>query len=332
MSEQLTLYPWQSAPWSRLSELSARLPHAVLLHGPAGTGKETIVASWVRAILCQAVRQDGHACGECMSCKWMAQEHHPDFRLLEPETEESESSGKRSPRKKQISVQQIRELSDFLELSSHRNGGLRIALIMPAESLNMASANALLKMLEEPPSNMIFILVADHPQKLLPTILSRCQKIELPLPKEEEALAWLTQQNLVEKEAMLAYVGGAPLSALSSDQPAFANITYLAKELSKGAQADGFAIAEMLHGYGMPVAVTMLQKWVYDLVSSRLINDVRYHINFTSTLQSLAKSVDFSRLMEFQKKLNESKKSAFHPLNNELQLEHLLLHYRQLFK
>lgn len=332
MSEPIHLYPWQSAPWNRLTELKNRLPHAVLLHGPAGTGKENIVASWVRALLCQSVRQDGHACGECMSCKWMAQEHHPDFRVLEPESEETESSGKRPSKKKQISVQQIRELSDFLELSSHRNGGLRIALVMPAESLNMASANALLKMLEEPPENMMFVLVADHPQKLLPTILSRCQKVELPLPQQEEALAWLTQQNLVEKEAMLAYVGGAPLSAISPEQPAFANVSQLAKELSKGVQADGFAIAAMLHEYGMPTAVTMLQKWVYDLVSSRLINDVRYHINFTTTLQSLAKSVDFSRLMEFQKKLNEAKKSAFHPLNNELQLEHLLLHYRQLFK
>lgn len=332
MSDSFQLYPWQLSTWQRLYELRSRLPHAILLHGPSGTGKQAFVDAWVRSLLCQSLTKEGHACGDCISCKWMEQDHHPDYRFIEPEQEDNESGTKRSTKKKQISVQQIRDLADFIELSSHRHGGRRVAIISPAESLNMSSANALLKMLEEPPNNMMFVMVADNAQKLLPTILSRCHKIEMPLPTEEQALSWLTQQNLIEKEAMLAYVGGAPLSAISPEEPSYKDVSYLAQELSKGQYADTFAIASWLSAFGMGTAITMLQKWIYDLVSIRLISDVRYHIKCMTTLQSLSKSVDFSRLMEFQKTLTEAKKSAFHPLNNELQLENILLQYRQLFK
>jgi len=87
-----------------------------------------------------------------------------------------------------------------LSLSSHQNDGLRIVLIHPAEALNAASANALLKMLEEPMPDVLFILITHQLQRLLPTIISRCQKVKMPSPTEAEALAWLNMHEVSQAE------------------------------------------------------------------------------------------------------------------------------------
>ena len=200
MNNVTKIYPWQTEVWQRLNQDSQRLPHALLLHGRAGIGKYDFARNLSQALLCTSKSIGGNACGVCSSCNWFNDESHPDFRLLSPEQEsdvEDESVAvKKTKKKTQISVAQIRDLNDFLSLSSHRSNGLRIVLIHPAEALNIASANALLKMLEEPASGVIFILVAHQLQRLLPTIISRCQKINMPVPDEKQALAWLDEQGI----------------------------------------------------------------------------------------------------------------------------------------
>src|SRR5690606_31246170 len=137
--------------------------------------------------LCLNRNAEGHACQSCASCSWFEQSHHPAYRLPTPEQESDNEDAPASAasKKSQISIAQIRELSGFLELTSHQNGGRRVVVIHPAEALNIASANALLKILEEPPAGVIFVLVSHQPQRLLPTILSRCQKIDMPVPQED---------------------------------------------------------------------------------------------------------------------------------------------------
>lgn len=317
-----------------------RLPHALLLRGRSGIGKFDFALQLTQSLLCQAPVTDGSACGVCSSCDWFAQGNHPDYRLLSPEQdvasvddEESIAASTKSAKKsKVIKVGQIRELSGFLELSSHRSMGLRIALIHPAEAFNLEAANALLKMLEEPPPGVIFILVSHQPQRLLPTIMSRCQKIDMPVPDIEVALQWLQQQGLKDAEQQLHYAGGSPLTALKeSEAGSSRQLQDIWQMLLRGARLDPFTAATLCVALGMEVATHVLQKWIYDLMNCRLTGEVRYHAEHSGALQAMAKSVDLGLLLDFQRKLDEARKAANHPLNQELQLESLLLQYTQLF-
>ncbi|CAG0968520.1 DNA polymerase III subunit delta' [Methylophilaceae bacterium] len=332
----MSVYPWQSDLLKKLSGNRLRLHHALLLKGRAGIGKFDFAQRLSKSLLCAAPDNQGAACEKCASCGWFAQGNHPDFRLLTPEQEGSEEAetvgagAKKTSRKSQISVAQVRELQHFLELSSHHSAGLRIALIHPAEALNASSANALLKALEEPPPGVIFILVANQPQRLLPTIISRCQAIDMPIPDTEIAVAWLEQQGVKDASGMLSFEGGAPLAVLGGLEK-HAYSTMVAGLLMAGSRLDPFAAASQVLTQGMEAAIETLQKWIYDLLASRLTGAIRYHGQHSSALQALGKSVDLRLLLEFQRKLDEARKSANHPLNNELQLEALLLLYSQMF-
>ena len=330
----MTIYNWQSGLWGKLLRSKARLPHALLLRGQEGIGKLDFSMAFTHALLCQNPLEDGHACGVCQSCNWLAQSHHPDFRLLSPELETDNDDAPvatASSKKSQISVAQIRELSTFLGLSSHQSGGRRIVLVHPAEALNPASGNALLKILEEPPAGVIFLLVSHQPQRLLPTILSRCQKIDMPVPEPETALAWLEQQQVRDPARHLAYAGGSPLMALRNAADGVSQMEDICKSLSQGSMMDPFTTASACAKQGMALAVQALQKWVYDLANLRLAGEIRYHATYRNALQNLARKVDLAQLFELQRKLDQARKSATHPLNSELQLENLLLQYIQIF-
>ncbi len=306
------------------------LPHALLLRGRAGVGKFAFATELAHTLLCQ--QPQATACGTCASCLWLKEETHPDFKLITPEDDSNSDkpTKKKTTKKTQISVDQIRQLYDYLSLSTHQVAGYRIILISPAEALNLASANALLKMLEEPPANTLFILVASQPQRLLPTIISRCQVIDFAVPEPAAALAWLQTQGVEDAEAALAYAGGAPLAALQMQAELADNVT-LIQQLANGHQLDPSRAAPLFLAAGMERAVQVVQKWVFDLLNYKLTQDLHYHVQQTRALQALCKSVNLSALLQFQRHLNDVKKSANHPLSNEMQLESLLLQYTRLF-
>lgn len=310
------------------------LPHAILLHGRAGIGKHVFAEHFASALLCKQPNTDHQACGQCQSCLWVKEGGHPDFRFITIEDDggKSDTANKKTNKKSQISVAQIRQLYEYLSLSTHQVSGRRIILISPAEALNVASANALLKMLEEPPDNTLFLLVASQPQRLLPTIVSRCQAIDLPNPSSVDAVAWLQAQNMNENDAAdaLAYTGGAPLKALDIQGQLETN-QKLMQQLSMGAKLDPFISAPILLSLGMEHAVEALQKWTFDLMNVSLMQGVHYHIRLANTFQALCKSVNLSALITFQRNLTEVKKSANHPLSNEMQLERILLEYTHVF-
>jgi len=327
--------PWQNQLWQQLISSRGRLPHAMLLRGRSGIGKLGFSVALANALLCTNQDSDGFACGACASCGWFAQGNHPDYRLLSPEqditTDEEAVAPAKAGKKSQISVAQIRELGGFLELSSHSSDGLRIVLIHPAEALNQASANALLKMLEEPPKGVIFILVTHQPHRLLPTIMSRCNKIDMPIPTREAAIAWLEQQNIKDAAIHLDYAGGSPISALQDAEEGSQSLASVWQMLIQGAKLDIFPLATLCAAMGMENALHAIQKWGYDLMSCRFTGKVRYHSAHASALQALSERVDLGLLLDFQRKLNQARKTASHPLNNELQLESILLNYTQLF-
>lgn len=335
MSDIADIYPWQSGVWQRLHQGAERMPHAILLYGRAGIGKYDFARTLSKSLLCVSKSHDGNSCGVCPSCNWFSDESHPDFRLLSPEQESDPEdevvNTKKTKKKTQISVAQIRELGDFLSLSSHRSNGLRIVLIHPAEALNVASANALLKVLEEPSPGVVFILVAHQLQRLLPTIISRCQKISMPIPDEAQALLWLDAQGVKNAKQQLAYLEGSPIKVFA-EQAQFNQLSEMWKHLSMGNKLEPHIAAPVVIANSVESGVIAVQKWLYDIAAIKLGQQARYHLHIANALQLLADRVNLNRLFEIQKKANELRKLALHPLNHELQMESLLLEYTRMFQ
>lgn len=331
------LYPWQTETWQRLQGLRARLPNALLLKGAEGIGKLDLALGFAQSILCEAPLASGLPCSSCPSCHWFVQESNPDFRLIQPdalsatdETPEKEGGKKAS---REISVDQIRALSSFANLSAH-SGGYRVVLIHPAEAMNSNAANALLKTLEEPTDKLLFILVTHKSQQLLPTILSRSLSIAVPMPAREDSIAWLKQQGITEPEAALAQTGFAPLSALNNAGEGAGNDErrLMLSAFKQSAKFDALALAEQLQRAAPVHVIQFLQQWCYDLVSSKLAGEVRYNTEYIELIGKISGSIPQQALLRYLKELQIAKREAFHPLNPKLLFESLLLAYQQLLQ
>jgi len=336
----VTMYPWQQDAWTRLQQMRARLPHAILFHGPAGVGKADFMETFAQALLCENVRPDGHACGTCASCGWFLQNNHPDYRRVRPEAledepaadgeEGAESSGKAKSSKapsKEIKIEQIRALADFMNISTHRQG-LRVVVLYPAEALNMPASNALLKTLEEPPPGTVFLLASNSLDRLLPTILSRCRKFALPLPAHEEALAWLKEQGVADADSWLREQGGAPLAALQeSESGSREELDTLLHFLATPSVDGALRTAEKLSKSALPALVAWQQRWLYDVFSMKLSGRIRYYPRYQKDVARLAGQVPASRLNRAIKAAGERRAVADHPLSAKLFVEDMLLEY-----
>ncbi|MFC0251902.1 DNA polymerase III subunit delta' [Massilia consociata] len=334
------MYPWQQSAWSRLQQMRERLPHAILFHGPAGVGKADFMETFAQALLCENVRADGHACEACASCGWFAQNNHPDYRRVRPEALEDEpategdegaetgskSKSAKAP-SKEIKIEQIRALADFMNISTHRQG-LRVVVLYPAEALNMPASNALLKTLEEPPPGTVFLLASNSLDRLLPTILSRCRKFALPMPSHAEALAWLKEQGVADADSWLREQGGAPLAALmeaegGNREDMEALLHFLAAPSVDGA----LRTAEKLAKASLPALVAWQQRWLYDVFSMKLSGKVRYYPRYQKELAALSGRVHTASLNRAIKAANERRAVADHPLSAKLFVEDMLLEY-----
>lgn len=205
MSAALEILPWHQAIWARMqaSVQAKRLGHALLFSGPAGVGKRSFASSLTASLLCTQPGDNGRACGSCNACIQRDSGSHPDLIRVQPEEG-----------KKEIGVSVIRALGEKLSLSRHYQSP-RVAIIDPADALNTASVNALLKMVEEPPAHTHLIFISERPLRLAPTLRSRCQMTRFGVPDAAQALAWLKTQGVAAQEAeqALADGGGAPLAA-----------------------------------------------------------------------------------------------------------------------
>jgi len=331
------LYPWQNELWQRLQGLRGRLPNALLLKGAEGIGKLELAMDFAQSILCEAPLASGMACLSCPSCHWFSQESNPDFRLIQPDalatTEDApeKESGKKASR--EISVDQIRALSTFVNLSAH-SGGYRVVLIHPAEAMNNNSANALLKTLEEPTDKLLFILISNKPQQLLPTILSRSLSFAVPMPSRELSVAWLKQQGVDYPEALLAQTGFAPLLALQWAGEGEGNDErkLMLEAIKQTSRFDALALAEQLQRAAPVHVIHFLQQWCYDLASYKLAGTIRYNAQQSDLIKNISKSMPLQALLRFVKELQTAKGQAFHPLNPKLLFESLLLSYQQLLQ
>ncbi len=344
------IYPWQTEDWNRLQQLRAHWPHALLLHGQAGIGKLQFAQHLAQGLLCESALPNGEPCGTCAACHWFTQGNHPDYRIVLPEAlaelagtasadekpekadkgEGEEGKKTRAP-SKEIRIEQVRALLDFSALGSHR-GGARVVVLYPAEALNVAAANALLKTLEEPPAGVVFLLVSARIDRLLPTIISRCRQWPLGTPAPQAAEAWLKGEGIDGAAALLAEAGGAPLAAraLAHDENRTLRDWTIA-QLGGGAKCDAFACGETLQKLPVPLVLGWLQRWLYDLLAERTAGRPRYFPQARAALARCAGELDAAALARFTKTVTHQRAVENHPLNARLVFEELFLGYRELF-
>lgn len=199
------MFPWLDASFKQLSNRIAvdKLHHALLIQGPSGLGKASFAMQLGELLLCKA-RQGDKACGKCQSCLLNAANTHPDLHIVESD--------------KQIGVDQIRDAIKKLASSAHMSGA-KVLIIYNAHTMTESSANALLKTLEEPTANTFLLLTTDKPERILPTIRSRCEKLALPLPTLDATLAWIKSQYAADVDINFAKLfSSRPLALLAELQ------------------------------------------------------------------------------------------------------------------
>ncbi len=332
----LPLLPWQPAPLAQLVAQRGTLAHAFLVHGPRGIGKHAFALGLAQALLCETPGPDGLGCGVCAGCHYAMAGAHPDLMRLEllqtdPDTGLLEAVD-------QIPVDRVRALIDFVEITSHRHRA-KVAVVAPADRMNAAAANALLKTLEEPPAGTYLILVSDAPGRLAPTVVSRCRKLPAPLPSDTEARSWLVAHGVAEPELALAQAGGAPLAALSHADAAVQDErrAWIAA-LAEPARLSVAKLAARIDAAGkderrgrLAWAIEWLIAWTADLARVASGAGVRQNPDAARALATLAGRVARVPLFGYHRSLLQQRAQLSHPLVPRLVAEALLIDYRGLF-
>jgi len=239
---------------------AGRLPHALLIHDTAGGGGDWL-ANWAASVA-MCLSPDEAPCGKCLGCVRVANNQHPDLIRVVP-TEDS----------KQLRIEQVRELAQELSLTSHQ-GGYKVGILSPADSMNRFAANALLKTLEEPPSRTLLILVASQPSRLPATILSRCQKLKVRAPTRAESLEWLRAthgagQGVEDWDGVLDVIGDAPFAAADVDPkaiPALGTETRRTLEEMEAGTGDPVSTAERWHRSDTALRLRCFETWLTDRI------------------------------------------------------------------
>ena len=365
--------PWLEPIWDSMN--LAAFPNAVLIHGQSGIGKFEFSIELAKALLCETPSTI-KPCNQCEACRWFDSGNHPDFIALVPETHrkllpqgdfdsdaESPKKSKNSQadgdgdapekkEKKSISIEDARGAIEGLSIGSHR-GGNRVILVYPLEMLRSDSANTLLKSLEEPPKNTIFILLADRLDRVLPTIRSRCRLLSAPRPDRLSGLHWLhVQLNKIpslkmsdaDVESIYDEQGGAPYAVLDSliarhNQDEKDELTiaiqasrYLLQAMAQGARINWLEAADKTQKARYSVLLATMQRWVSDVQSCAQMGLPRYYPKHEATIQTLAQQARLPKLLRLWKSLIQARRHENHPLATRIQLEALLSQYQQVFE
>ncbi|MBS0514246.1 MAG: DNA polymerase III subunit delta' [Proteobacteria bacterium] len=338
----MMLAPWQEEAWRLLVARRARgtMPHAILLCGAAGLGQREFAERCAAWLLCE--QPDEAACGTCRSCRLYAVRTQRDPEETRPDGSPAQPSGhpnhpdarfvgyvwnpKASPKKMyaELVIEQIRELSEWLALPP-QFGRAQVALIEPADALNVAAANALLKTLEEPGAGRHLILVATQPARLPATIRSRCQRVELHTPERAVAEAWLRQRGVTDAAARQA------LDA--SDGNPGQVLAWIETDRLKLCQDVARDLRELNAGISLPFEVA--QRW------SRDESDLRLHFAAALTRQqaraqarvasahaggplALTRPVDLAKLAIWFDRANRARDLLRGPIRPDLAMLELL--------
>lgn len=324
MAEQLL--PWQQTQWNRLNiaREHGRLPHALLLTGPAGLGKLEFARLLGNSLVCESPGIQNMPCGVCKHCRLALAEGHPDIRNVNPEEEG-----------KAIKVDAIRELVDQ-SIMSVAETRYRVFIISPAEAMGVAAANALLKTLEEPVARSLLILISANPGKLLATIKSRCQQLAFVIPPGALAHAWLAEQigeDGAKSADLLRLARGAPLLARQmADNDELQCYNQLMKEFLglAGNRAEPVLLAEQWQKQqDISLSLNYMKRWLIDIIL--VGNGARLSGNSSADpikdLKSLANRLDMKAVHLLLDSLFEMERRLVNNINPQLVLEQLLLHW-----
>jgi DNA polymerase III subunit delta' len=290
----LNLLPWQQPQWQQfvLAKKNNRLPHALLLAGPYGIGLKEFANVMAVSLFCRSPQDNFLLCGVCKSCGLFLSGNHPDIYRIEPEEED-----------KQIKVEQIRELIEFINLKSQYEG-YKVVLITPADNMNRSAANTLLKTLEEPPEFSLLILLSHRPNLLPITIRSRCQQIWFNPVYDQTAFDWLQQrlQDATQADELLRMSGGAPVAALELMENGVIDkqkIIIDDLDLLQKSEQDPIKVAEKWNAYGSNQVLSWLLQLFGDML--RIKSSAKplrlYQTDVFTRLQRLTNRLDLYRLM-----------------------------------
>jgi DNA polymerase-3 subunit delta' len=299
-----------------------RLHHAYLFVGAEGVGKRTIALGLAKALHCLAAT--GDFCGECANCARVQDRNHPDVRIIEP------LAGK-----KEISIQQIRELEKELNFRSF-SGKRKIAILDPAPLMNLAAQNALLKTLEEPPENSLLILIASNAGVLLPTLRSRCLRVSFgPLARELISDFLVSRQGLEAQTAeFLAAMSLGSLSAVVAIDPQKllhrrGEWVRLVSSLGAGDYRAAIDAAEGLAASkeNCLAFLEWVETWFRDLLAYGITRSGENVINVDmfSQIQKQSASMDFGELFACIAETKAAVEGIQRNLNRRMTMENLLL-------
>ena len=326
--------PWQLRvlDTSLRALAEGRLGHALLLAGPPSLGKRAVAEALAQRLLCPTPGDDGLACGACRSCRLFPMQEvglavgqaHPDLQRigLEP-------NDKGDKLKTEISVEQVRRLGQWLALTPQL-GGPQVAIIDPADLMNAASGNALLKTLEEPSPNRFLLLVSSRPGRLPATIRCRCQRLDFRIPGSEESRSWLEAQGLPATVAARAL-------ELARGNPGLA-----AEWVAQGALELRSEVVGSLNAIatGRAGAVETAQAWLGDdraelrlrFAADLVLDATAQALSAPTRAGGLTPPPDFSRLPAWFDGVNRIREQLRAPLRNDLVLAGLLQEWRSLFE
>jgi DNA polymerase-3 subunit delta' len=322
------LLPWLVPTWARLQQALAadRLPHALLIVGARGLGKRRLADLFARSLLCRTPGRGALPCGACTDCDLNAAGTHPDWRQVRPDPESK--SG-------EITIDAIRELTERSGLTPVR-GTRKLVLIDPADRMNAAAANALLKTLEEPTGNTVLLLIAEQPGRLPATIRSRCQLLKLAAPPEDQALSWLTPRLGAAAPRRLRLAYGAPLRALDEFDPATldqrATLVRGLIGIGRG-ELDPVAVAAAWNTIGARLSLDCLASSLCDLLRLAVCGGAPPRLadpDLAQPLRALTRNIDPGAAHRLLRRVFEARGLVESTVNPLMQLESLLIEWARI--
>ncbi len=336
--------PWLQAPLQ--DALHHHRGHALLVHGSPGVGALAFALVLAQSRLCEAVvgapagpaagtdtRATIHlqaACGQCGSCRLFQSHVHPDLLVLLPETlrqqhqwplsgDKPEADDSKKKPSRQIKIDEVRAMLDWAGKTSSRGRG-KVVVLHPAEALNLQSANALLKTLEEPAPGTHLVLTVSDASTLLPTVRSRCQQLRLATPAPAAGQAWLAEQGVENAAALLAACSDRPLDALALAQAGVDGAAWarVPQAVARG-QAAAFA------GWPVVRVLDALQKLCHDAMAHAAGAGCRFFpAAALPPLPAAGSAPVLAALTDWAAELARVARHAEHPWNEPLLVEALV--------
>ena len=314
----LKLYPWQTIDYNYLLSLNQSPPPVTLLYGSNKIGIYDLALNWSMSLLCHHPQENGNFCGACTACVLFANDTHPDFmELINTDTDKS------------ITVESVRNLIDFVSIATH-SSQYKIILIANVNLLNINSANALLKILEETNRHTLFILISYNIQQILPTIISRCQKYYIRNPNKLISQEFVQKQQMINMEFWLRYNEYLPLMGVTFDEPLLK--TWI-DALSLPTIENIYQVLKNINNKSIDFEMLLefFHKWINDVIMCKMLQRIQYFDECIHAITQLCKKLNLSKAFIFQENIVLLMPWSNHPLNYKIHIENLFFQYQQIF-